>query len=448
MRRSIILVKPIIYILSFTVILSSCSTSGPAKLFGKRTPHEQYEDKINSAGLNETAMGKLWLDASRKSLRTPLTVNLPYSEPGYFPADQPKSVGLMFKAKRGEKLNINLAKRPSTGFALYLDFWQAPAAGGDAEPKLLLYADTSQSSLSYNVDKEGTFILRLQPELLKGGEYTLSISTGPSLGFPISPKVKSSIGSFWGDSRDNGGRRHEGIDIFAPKRAELVAAADGVVGRVEENTLGGKVIFLNPDNRDIALYYAHLDEQLARPGQTVKQGDVIGLVGNTGNARTSSPHLHFGIYTYSGAIDPLPFVSRENRTPEKITVPLSNINEFVRSAGKSTLYTQPSTKSSAISGIDANTLLNVEAATSSWYKVSLPSGEKGFVQGSNISSLSTAIKKVTTTGAVPVFDEPYPEAARKIILPSGRSLRLLASYRDFYYVTDNIVTGWIFKQVI
>src|SRR5205085_9197894 len=102
--------------------------------------------------------------------------------------------------------------------------------------------DTTSTTVQYDVDKEGNYILRLQPELLKGGEYTLSISTGPTLAFPVTPKVKSSVGSFWGAGRDEGARKHEGIDIFAPRGTALVAAADGVVTRVTENTLGGRVV--------------------------------------------------------------------------------------------------------------------------------------------------------------------------------------------------------------
>jgi murein DD-endopeptidase MepM/ murein hydrolase activator NlpD len=60
------------------------------------------------------------------------------------------------------------------------------------------------------------------------GEYTLSVSVGPSLGFPVSGN-KASIGSFWGDNRDGGKRSHEGVDIFAAKLTPAIAAADGVV---------------------------------------------------------------------------------------------------------------------------------------------------------------------------------------------------------------------------
>jgi murein DD-endopeptidase MepM/ murein hydrolase activator NlpD len=60
-------------------------------------------------------------------------------------------------------------------------------------------------------------------------------------------------------------------------------------------------------------YYAHLDRQLVTAGTYVKEGDLIGLVGSSGNARGSAPHLHFGIYTAGGAVDPLPYIADAGR---------------------------------------------------------------------------------------------------------------------------------------
>lgn len=87
-----------------------------------------------------------------------------------------------------------------------------------------------------------------------------------------------------------------------------MAIADGVITRVSQNELGGKVIFLRPEKTNYNVYYAHLDSQLVEEGQRVVKGQTIGLVGNTGNAHTTAAHLHFGIYTIGGAIDPLLFV--------------------------------------------------------------------------------------------------------------------------------------------
>jgi murein DD-endopeptidase MepM/ murein hydrolase activator NlpD len=57
------------------------------------------------------------------------------------------------------------------------------------------------------------------------------------------------------------------------------------------------------------LYYAHLDRHAVSAGQRVRKGEIVGFIGNTGNARTTAPHLHFGIYRRGqGAIDPLYYV--------------------------------------------------------------------------------------------------------------------------------------------
>lgn len=440
--------KFLILFLCASVAATSCTTSGPAGLFGKKSPHEQYEDKIKNAGLQETALGKMWLTAAEQSLTSPLSVNIPYSETGYFAAEQPKAVGLLFHGKRGEKLNISLSKRPDTGFAIYLDLWEA-ATTAETKPKFLLSTDSTNKVVTYDVDKDGNYILRLQPELLKGGEYTLSVSSGPSLGFPVTPKVKSNIGSFWGAGRDEGARKHEGIDIFAPRGTALVAAADGVITGVTENALGGKVVFLRPDGKDYTLYYAHLDKPLVQPGQAVKTGDTLGLMGNTGNARTASPHLHFGIYTNSGAIDPLPFVNRVTKMPERISAPLSNLNSWMRNNKSIKVYATPSKSTPEILTLEMNTLLKAEAATAGWYRVVLPDGQKGFVASSNISSISLPVRNTSLKNEQPLLDEPDILAAKKTALAPGQPIRILAQYKDFYYIKDNKQEeGWISKKVL
>lgn len=444
-KKSTLSIVTVTLLLVLTV--SSCSTSGPSGLFGKKSPHQQYGDKLKDAGLAETALGKKWFEAASRSLQSPLTVALPYKETGYFPADEPKAVGLIFTGKRGEKINISLSTKPDTGFAVYMDLWEA-ATAADAKPSYIMSADTATQSISYEVDKEQKYLLRVQPELLKGGEYTVSIGTGPSLAFPVSPKVKSNIGSFWGAGRDGGSRSHEGIDIFAPKRSELVAAANGVITRVNTNNLGGKVIFLRPDNKNYTLYYAHLDEQLVQPGQQVKAGDVIGLVGNTGNARTTSPHLHFGIYTNSGAIDPLPFVNQSVNKPEAITASLKNLNKQVRNSGPEKLYKAPTTRSETLITLQKNTLLRVEAATSRWYKVTLPNGTNGFISAASVASVETPVAKSKLKTPYPLLDSPVAVAASKKMLQPGDMVSVLATYENYYYVSTSNNDGWVDKNAL
>lgn len=424
------------------IILNSCSTSGPSGLFGKKSPHEIYSDKLTAAGLQETSLGKQWFSAAAQSLQTPLQVNLPYKETGYFSASRPSATGISFSAKRGQKVIINLEKKPVAGFALYLDFIQA-RANENNQPKVLASADTLLSTLAYEIKNDGTYQLRLQPELLKSGEYTLTITTGPSLGFPVAAKVNANIGSFWGADRDNGVRKHEGIDIFAPKRTPLVAAAAGTVTRVSENKLGGKVIFLRPEGRDYSLYYAHLDEQLATPGQTVVVGDTIGFVGNTGNAITTVPHLHFGIYTNSGAVDPLPFVDQKIHAPSKIKANIDHLNKMGRTKKEAAFYSGPSTSSVLLNKLPANTVGEIEAATADWYKLQLPDGTLGYIDSESVQLL-TPIRSYNVSSAMELLDAPDILALRMSTLKAGDKVQLLGKFGDYSLVKkDERIQGWI-----
>lgn len=115
--------------------------------------------------------------------------------------------------------------------------------------------------------------------------------------------------SVFGDPRDAGARSHEGVDIFAPRGSAVVAVADGWVTSTRTNRLGGNVVWQWDPFRGQAIYYAHLDSQAVAAGDRVRAGDAIGRVGNTGNARSTPPHLHLGLYRpIEGAIDPLPFI--------------------------------------------------------------------------------------------------------------------------------------------
>ncbi len=102
-------------------------------------------------------------------------------------------------------------------------------------------------------------------------------------------------------------RSHAGVDIFAARGTSVTSATRGVVTSVRESGLGGKQVWVMGPARE-RHYYAHLDgwtEGLAS-GDLVWPGDVLGIVGDTGNARGTPPHLHYGIYGDGGALDPLP----------------------------------------------------------------------------------------------------------------------------------------------
>ena len=93
------------------------------------------------------------------------------------------------------------------------------------------------------------------------------------------------------------GAIHWGIDIFRPSGAPLHAVVDGIV-HLSETPLGGLVIYLTDATSELRFYYAHLDAypEGLRDGARVRQSDLIGYVGNSGNARHTRSHLHFEVH--------------------------------------------------------------------------------------------------------------------------------------------------------
>ncbi|SSY80494.1 Glycyl-glycine endopeptidase ALE-1 precursor [Alysiella crassa] len=133
----------------------------------------------------------------------------------------------------------------------------------------------------------------------------------PSANSLPNPVPKQRFIDTWGAPR-GGGRKHEGVDIFAKRGTPVVSNIDGVVWKMENNRLGGTSVWLIGAGGAFH-YYTHLhkyaDIQLY---QYVKQGQVIAYVGNTGNARTTPPHLHYGIYVNGKAINPYPLLNKKS----------------------------------------------------------------------------------------------------------------------------------------
>ena len=114
----------------------------------------------------------------------------------------------------------------------------------------------------------------------------------------------------WGAPR-SGGRTHEGVDMIAARGTPLVAIEDGTIKRMSKGGLGGITIYLTGASGD-QYYYAHLDAWAPglSVGQSVAVGEMIGTVGNTGNAQYTVPHLHFEFHPGGGSpVNPYPLVA-------------------------------------------------------------------------------------------------------------------------------------------
>ena len=113
---------------------------------------------------------------------------------------------------------------------------------------------------------------------------------------PVEGVTLSQVGDTWGAARSEG-RSHEGTDIFAAEGTPVYAATPGYVYSVGDNPYGGNVVTV-VGGGGIRYYYAHLSSfgENLQEGQYVTPETVLGFVGNTGNAATTPPHLHLGVY--------------------------------------------------------------------------------------------------------------------------------------------------------
>lgn len=131
----------------------------------------------------------------------------------------------------------------------------------------------------------------------------------PRIGIPVAGVREASLVDTWGAARSEG-RQHQGIDIFAPRGTAVTSATRGIVLAVGTNRLGGRVVeVLGPGL--VMHYYAHLDRYATaiRCGQVVRPGEVLGYVGDSGNAKGTPCHLHYGMYVPPHhAVDPYVFL--------------------------------------------------------------------------------------------------------------------------------------------
>jgi murein DD-endopeptidase MepM/ murein hydrolase activator NlpD len=201
----------------------------------------------------------------------------------------------------------------------------------------------------------------LQPPLTAGG-YVFPVYGPSSFG--------DSFGAFRGDVSGNW---HHGDDIFAPLGAPILACADGLVFSVGWNDVGGNRLWLR-DSQGNEFYYAHLSAftPLARNGMHVKAGEMLGFVGNTGDAQGTPTHLHFEVHPssllfmgYDGAVNPTPYLDAWKHLQD---VRFSNVASWLAKTGIADPAPKPAaillqvSDISAASGLDPGSLQRAMSA--------------------------------------------------------------------------------------
>jgi murein DD-endopeptidase MepM/ murein hydrolase activator NlpD len=266
-------------------------------------PHHAYLQSLQRSGIAETTLGRAWRDASARAIQSPQRTALPARHTAVFGSGSPHAAGFRVTLKRGQRVDVTATVEAATPTQAFVDVFSP-------DQDVPQHRGGGFRGIDYEAERDGDVIVRVQPELLRDGRLDISLRAAPSLRFPVANARARDLQSVFGDPRDAGNRRHEGVDIFATRGTPVVAATSGLVTRVNRTGIGGNVVWVWDPSRGLMFYYAHLDEQHVTAGTRVSSGDVLGTVGNTGNARSTAPHLHFGIYQRgSGAIDPYWFIA-------------------------------------------------------------------------------------------------------------------------------------------
>lgn len=152
---------------------------------------------------------------------------------------------------------------------------------------------------------------QIQPFAVTAWRYlTLMQQDLPKSNSLPNPLVDRHLTDTWGGARSEG-RRHEGIDIFAERGTPIHTTTHGIVRKVGLDRLGGKVVVIAGPG-GAGHYYAHLEDYGdIKEGDWVDAGEVIGFVGDSGNAKGTPPHVHYGIYIKGSAVNPYPLLVKK-----------------------------------------------------------------------------------------------------------------------------------------
>ncbi len=364
------------------------------------SPRERYADDLRGRGEDGAARARAWAAAGDRALGAPAAAPLPLREQGAFADTVAAALAWRVRPRRGERVTARVDADADSATRVFTELWRE--APGDPSARTLVASGEGMHA-TYEVlvdDPDAVYVLRVQPEWGRRVRWSVAFGVGPSLAFPVQGKDVRAVASGWGAARDGGARPHEGVDIMAPRGTPALAAEDGVVRYVGDDRLGGHVVSLEASGRGHSLYYAHLDTQTARGGQAVRAGDTVGFVGNTGNARGGPTHLHFGVYTGDGAVDPLPFLDGRRRGATAPGRDTMLVGRPVRTVGRSAvaLRAGPGASAPTLALLAPRTVLAVDgAAGGGWLHVRRPDAPDGPFAG---YVLADAVERV------PVPHEP------------------------------------------
>ncbi|MGB3342737.1 MAG: M23 family metallopeptidase [Aequorivita sp.] len=368
-----------IFLTSFVIAIMGCDqVQKAADIIVHRSAREVYERDFKK---NDSLLLK-WKDAFERSQKDSLQITLPYSESGIFSKEDFFVYSYNVQLKEGERIVVEVEKQPDSAY-VFIDLFQENKEKSKTF-KLVESAEDKSSTLSREIDQSGFYKITVQPQMDLELPFILKIYSEPVYPFPISGGENKNIKSFWADPRDSGSRSHEGIDIFADRGTPVIAVTNGKISDVGNGGLGGKQVWLRDQSFNNTVYYAHLDSIAVSKGKRVKTGDTLGFVGNTGNAETLPPHLHFGIYKSKGAINPFPYI---RKTEIQTVDSLSTITKAVVLKQKTEINKGPASIFKKVGSLKINDTLFVLGKSQNWFHIQTRDSLKGYVNEKLIKSI-------------------------------------------------------------
>lgn len=321
-----------------------------------------------------------WERAGRAALGAALPVPSAFREEVLLDGDAVGALAWSLELSQQQRVQLLLEPRAGAS-AARLDVFEELA---DNLYRHMYSAGADGEGAVFDAPRTGRYVVRAQPELGGSGTYGLLVNGGSALIFPVQGGDQRAIRSPFGDNRDGGRRSHGGVDIFAPRGTPVLSVTDGIVETVETTALGGKVVWAKDAVRNLTYFYAHLDEQLVKPGMQLRAGDVLGRVGNTGNATGASPHLHFGVYRPGTiAIDPVPLLANRRLTDPVPDSATTLLGRWAHTRGSGVrLRRSPSEAGEILAELASFTRVRVVgAAPTGWMRVRLEDGRNGYIAG-------------------------------------------------------------------
>lgn len=407
--------------------------------------HDAYRHSLETAGLAVTALGKDWIARSVDAMDRPVDVEIPVHEVFYADPAAAFAVGYRFDVKRGQRVEVTAEFQGESAGRLFMDLFRV-AAPSSRQRILVASAGEGESRLEFEPRRDASYIVRLQTELLRGGRYKVTIRLTAALGFPVAGLDVRAIQSGFGKPRDGGRRVHHGVDIFAERHTAVLSPSDAFVQYVGDGGIGGNTIWLYDAKRSMYLYFAHLETQAVAASASVKAGQRIGTVGNSGNARTTPPHLHFGIYLRpEGPVDPVEFIRGMRAVPEPLSADTGLLGAWARTAaGGVSLRATNGRRSAVLSLAEAGLPVRVLAASGDAYRVALPDGTSGYLAAAALEPAAAPLESRLAESPLAVLGSKGAEGDVIGLVAAGQKVSVLGRAGESWLVkTAQGLTGWI-----